>query len=266
MLQLLQMVIGVARAYFLSCLTATGQIVRGKKSSKCNIEEEFERRAPTESFARSVIEKGQDSGKGSRRNAAEIAALGEEEAKNTIGIFIAASLPGLVRFSEEDGSIKKSFKLVELSKFRAIVQRERKNRHTIQSSKNCIASIGSGSCADRKATDIAGFTIDQRDSGALASASDNRIALPVPDSEPVTDFYRPVRNNAVRMNGVEVRIFAFSALAAAAKMYLSLNAGEQATLDVPVDRLRLLLVCLCGSFILTHGALNVLFFFPLLHL
>ena len=89
-------------------------------SSKCN-REEITRRKPVKAFAWSGIDERDNVIEVLLRNGSEIAALGEEKAKKIIGIFVNASLPRLVRFSEKDRSIKLRFKIAEICKFRAII-------------------------------------------------------------------------------------------------------------------------------------------------
>ena len=56
------------------------------------------------------------------RNSPKIAALRKEEAQEPIGIFIGASLPGLVRLSKVDRSSQSLFQALKVSELRTIIE------------------------------------------------------------------------------------------------------------------------------------------------
>ena len=113
------------------------------------------------------------------RNGTEIAALGEEEAEKAVGILIATTLPGLMRLSEEDGSIQHIFEVTELSEFRAIVQRKAENRHSTESGKDRAACISGRTGRNRIATEEARFAIDQGNSSTFSPSANDRVAFPI---------------------------------------------------------------------------------------
>lgn len=127
----------------------------GRLSSKCNTEEHLKRRAPTQSFAGPVIQVVESRGEVSGRNRVEITALREEKAKKAIGILIAATLPGLVRFGKEDGSVQLFLKLMKLRKFRAIVQRKAMNRQAGQSRNNRLTRFSGRPGGYRRTLNVA---------------------------------------------------------------------------------------------------------------
>lgn len=103
----------------------------------------IERREPIKAFSGSGIDKRDDVIKINLGNIGEITALGKEEAKKIVGIFIAASLPRLMRFGEENGSAKLLLQFTELSKLGAVVERKAMNRQPIKGVENSLSG-GSG--------------------------------------------------------------------------------------------------------------------------
>lgn len=178
------------------------------------------------------MENGGEIGRG---NGAEIAALGKEEAEKAVGVLIAATLPGLVGFGKENGSVELSFKGMEISELRAVVQGKAENRHPLESGKDGSSCIFSSSGRDRIAADEARLSINQSNGSAFAASANDGIAFPIANTLSEFDLIRPVRNDAVRMDGVEVSVSVDFALAAAAQVELPTDAGKQAAPDVPVD-------------------------------
>ena len=62
----------------------------------------------------------------------------------------------------------------------------------------------------------------------------HRIALPVSYTHPVLDLVRPLRNDSVWMNRVEIGITVDFSLATTPKMLFAINLGKQSAFDVPV--------------------------------
>ena len=62
----------------------------------------------------------------------------------------------------------------------------------------------------------------------------HRIALPVSYTHPVLDLVRPLRNDSVWMNRVEIGITVDFSLAATPKVLFAINPGKQSAVDVPV--------------------------------
>lgn len=177
----------------------------------------------------------ENGGESRRGNGAEIAALGEEETEKAVGILIAAALPRLVRLGKEDGCIKLSFEGTELGELRAIVQGKAENGQTTESGKDGMRGIFGRSVRNRIPANETRPAIDQGNGSAHAASPDDGIAFPITDAFAELNFIRPIRNDAIRMNGVEISISVDFALAAATKVNLPINAGKQAAPDMPVD-------------------------------
>lgn len=97
----------------------------GRKSSKCNtiFEENFGRGAPTETFSRTGVQKLNDHIQLRLRQSAEIIALREEKAQQTVGVFVCAALPRLVRVRKIHRRPDMLLQKPELCELRAVVQR-----------------------------------------------------------------------------------------------------------------------------------------------
>ena len=68
-------------------------------SSKCNsLEEDIERRAPVESLAGPVVDQIKDALKLRLRYVQKVTTPGKEISEQSIGVFVAAPLPRLMRF------------------------------------------------------------------------------------------------------------------------------------------------------------------------
>ena len=93
-------------------------MVDGRLSSKSNSrKEDIEGRKPAETFARPVVDQIKDSVKLRLRYLQKVTTLGEEETKQSIGIFIASSLPRLMRFGKEDWRFKLLLQFSKLREF-----------------------------------------------------------------------------------------------------------------------------------------------------
>ena len=94
------------------------QKVLGRLSSKSNsLKEDIEGRKPAETFAGPVVDQIKDSVKLRLRYLQKVTTLGEEETKQSIGIFIASSLPRLMRFGKEDWRFKLLLQFSKLREF-----------------------------------------------------------------------------------------------------------------------------------------------------
>lgn len=109
-----------------------------------------------------------------------------------------------MRLGEENRSVELSFKSVKISEFRAIIQRKAKDRHAMESCNDCLVCFVGSSGSNRITAKEAGFAVDQSNGSTLATTTNDRIAFPITDALAQFDFIRPIRNDAVRMNGVEV--------------------------------------------------------------
>ena len=140
-----------------------------------------------------------------------------------------------MRLGKEDGGIKLRFEVTELSELRAIVQRKAENGQTTEGCKDSMRGIFGRTVRNRITADEARPAIDQGNGSAHAAPPDDGIAFPITDTFAELDFIRPIRNDTVGMNGVEISISVDFPLPAATKVNLSINAGKQAASDMPVD-------------------------------
>ena len=155
----------------------------GRLSSKCNRGgEDFKGGTPEETFARSVIDKIENTLEFSLRNIEEIAALGEERTKQAIGIFIAASLPGLMRLGEENRSIELTFKFPKLCKFRTIVKRKAVNREAFEGIHNGHSGFRCIFRMNNPCTDVTASAVNERNNRAFTLGAAKGIAFPITDT------------------------------------------------------------------------------------
>ena len=84
---------------------------------------EFRRRFPAKAFSWTRVNKRNDRLELGIRNSPKIAALRKEEAQEPIGIFIGASLPGLVRLSKVDRSSQSLFQALKVSELRSCIHK-----------------------------------------------------------------------------------------------------------------------------------------------
>ena len=170
------------------------------------------------------------------RNGMEIEALGEVETNNIIGIFVCATLPGLMRLGEIDQRIKLFFDLMEICELGAIIETDASDGKTIEQGGNCSSSflcIPAGNVAKAKK---ACFAIHKRNQQTLADAAIDRVAFPVADAAAGLDFIRPLRDNAIGLNAVIAGGTRHHTLSATAKMLFRRDAGQLFLTDITVDR------------------------------
>ena len=87
-------------------------------SSKCNsLEEDIERRAPVESLARPVVDQIKDALKLRLRYVQKVTTPGKEISKQSIGVFVAAPLPRLMRFRKIHWRFELLLQFSKLRKF-----------------------------------------------------------------------------------------------------------------------------------------------------
>ena len=165
----------------------------------------------------------------------EITAFREEKAKKAVGILVAATLPGLVRFGKEDKGIQLFLELAEFREFRSIVQREAMNRQASQGGYNSLACFGCRSGSYECTLNVARTAINECDSCSFSSGTDDRIAFPITHTHSVFDLIRPLRNDSVRMNRVEIGITVDLSFAKTPKVLFPINLGKQFAVDVPVN-------------------------------
>ena len=109
-------------------------------SRKCNIrrEENFLRRTPAKTLSWTRVDEINNVLKVLDGNGEKIAALREEETKQTIEVFIAAALPGGMRTGKENRGFKVLLQFSKESKFRAIVQGNAVDGNAMESTKDSI--------------------------------------------------------------------------------------------------------------------------------
>ena len=87
-------------------------------SSKRNsLKEDIEGRKPVKTLAGSVVDQIQDPVKLLLRYVQQVTTLGKEETKQSIGIFVAPSLPRLMRFGKEDWRFELLLQFSKLREF-----------------------------------------------------------------------------------------------------------------------------------------------------
>lgn len=120
------------------------------KSSKCNTlrKENFGGGFPTEAFARTVVDQVRHTPEMHFGKGVKIVALGEEKAKQAVGVLVGAALPWLVRLRKVDRSADGCFKLPELRKLRAVVQRDALYIHTFEHLLDCFPCFARVAAAD----------------------------------------------------------------------------------------------------------------------
>ena len=125
-------------------------ILPATKSSKCNTlrKENFGGGFPTEAFARTVVDQVRHTPEMLFGKGVKIVALGEEKAKQAVGVLVGAALPWLMRLRKVDRSADGCFKLPELRKLRAVVQRDAIYIHTFEHLLDCFPCFARVAAAD----------------------------------------------------------------------------------------------------------------------
>jgi len=155
----------------------------------------------------------------------EIEAFGEEEANDVIGILVRTALPGLMGLSKIDKGIEQLLNLTEICKLRAVVQTDAFDWEPMKQRCNyssCFIGISAG---DITKLQVSGLTIHQRNQQAFPNSTVDRIAFPVANPAAESDFFRPLRDYTIRLDGVKVGFPGDKTLSATSKVGIGSNSG-----------------------------------------
>ena len=102
-------------------------------SSKCNrrMKENIHRRKPAQTLARARVDEINDILQLLISDGEEIAALGEEEAKQAVDILIGAALPRGVRLGKEDRCLESFLNLPEPGELSTVIEGNAVNRDAL---------------------------------------------------------------------------------------------------------------------------------------
>ena len=133
------------------------------------------------------------------RHIAHADALGKVLSQQAVEVFVAATLPRVVRRGEIDLHRELPFECDVVVKLGAVIERERLEVAAVPtdgagSRSRDLIGVAGGQLFDDRET---GFAFDQREHAMPQVTADHRVTFPMPDALSVLDFQRSLGNGAL---------------------------------------------------------------------